>query len=64
MAFNTANALINPLFKATDQAGVEVIINLMVAAETTEGIINNNAYRLRPGLVIDSRNKEHASLFN
>ena len=47
------NDLINPLFNATVQAVEEAIINAMVAAETMEGINDNNAYGLPHKLVID-----------
>ena len=47
------NDLINPLFEATVQATEEAIINVMVAAETMEGINGNKAYALPHKLVID-----------
>jgi D-aminopeptidase len=40
------NDMINPLFNATVQAVEEAIINVMVAAETMEGINGNKAYAL------------------
>jgi D-aminopeptidase len=40
------NDMINPLFNATVQAVEEAIINVLVAAETMEGINGNKAYAL------------------